>query len=381
MSKHIIHLLQTLLLCTAVLFQGCGPSEADIEMAITDGNYQDLHEYIASEIENGTASLGIFGYDDPTTFERATLAVLTNPNQGNIQTATLLQNNMKSISNSAFLPMSIWTTLLDNGSDVPQGLHEYYYRWYESNESSFKSDLKTNIETRLSADSGFYEPIKANRSNLIAMENPTMQHYRRAVFLSELIGDDKTISILQKVIQLHEQREEIEDELSAVTWGKYNQNNRNKKQADKTNELNNELLVMNEFNEAFIFSGLMIARLGTTGFSELYEVRDQKGTIYILSTTETIFSSKGNFRMRVIEGGEVPMQLKEEYGGFNRNVIVLREVTDAQWEKFQAKKAELEQSKSISKVEENRDYDAQIISYKEKLVQVDKEISDLLAQI
>ncbi|WP_157470963.1 hypothetical protein [Gracilimonas tropica] len=379
-----------LLLCTVLFFQACSPSEEDVQAMITGEDYQSLYEYIADEVESGSAKLSIYGYEEPTIFEKATLTMLTTSNSWNEEVANLVRKNRRAIANSSSFPVAIWTTILNQENEIPSGLHEYYYTWYESSESSFKGGLKNRVEDRLKTDSGFHSSIRTKRDEILSEENLGVPEYREIFKLSKIINDTEKTAILEKAFSLHQRKEELDDLRRDIDDDKFSLNYETEKKIreaeDQIENITSELEDFEEYQDAYIFSGLMVQRLGSTGFHEVYEVKDYNGTTYILGTSETYFSSRGTFRLRVVDGGRTIVRLKEDYGGFVQGVSIIREVTDKQWNQYNSILNELGHARNLQRTAQNSikptgEYDSKIAELETQIEELEGQISNLFGQI
>lgn len=86
------------------------------------------------------------------------------------------------------------------------------------------------------------------------------------------------------------------------------------------------------YDKSFVLRGIMISLLDKGYNRETYEI-SVSGSRAILITNNTSFQSRGMFTLRVVETGEMPITLRQEYGGFDTQWPVYVEIPSDEYRK------------------------------------------------
>ncbi len=145
--------------------------------------------------------------------------------------------------------------------------------------------------------------------------------------------------------------------------------------------------------EYFYLSAYIVAQTSYTDFSSIfneYEIALENYDYYygsipsqkhaILLTIETQFSSKGRFSLYAKKLYEVPIQIKQEFGGFTQNWTVYMEVSEQTISTIKNKKNDINKYKKLSnkKSREKKKLNEDFVLKKAKIEAIKSKIISLL---
>lgn len=311
---------------------GCEPTSEDVQQQLEQNDYEAIYSFVESRIESGEAELRV--NQQPEAFEHALLGLLFQPSDYTEKTARLVSVNINRFQSSVTVDNYLWNVITDKFYTVPVGLHEYLLMNYLE-EGIVYHEKTVVIDSIIKTDAGFSSIL-----NTLLRETAILHFDQtdKLIYLAELGNFEEPLRILSRIKELkssienlEDRKEQLRDESglseyeslqSSVNWELRNQN------IDTDSDASN----------SFIFRGYMVSFMNRIGagskVAELYEVRSYSGDTYVLSTTETQFQSQGSFSLRVAEKGSYPWKVKEEYGGFTKDITQLVEVPQKDWQEY-----------------------------------------------
>ncbi|MEQ8578562.1 MAG: hypothetical protein RIC57_06045 [Balneola sp.] len=339
--------LQLLILYFGVLV-ACEPSIEDVQQQLNQSEYGKVYSFIESKIENGEAELALD--QKPKAFELGVLGLLFNKTFKSEETAILITKNISIFKNPSTVDNYLWNVIVDNNFSIPTGLHEFLVNHY-LDEAILYGHTRTEIDSVIKSDPSFI-PYLNSRLRKTAILN--FDQTAELIKLAELGNFKEPLQILTSIKELKSSIESIHDKknilekesgLSEFQW-RLSDANVSLKNLGFDNE--------SDVSNSFIFRGYMISfinRIGAgTNIRELYEVRSTLGDTYVLATIETTFQSKGTFSLRVVRKESFPWKIKEEFGGFTRDIPLLLEITQKQWDDSIENQNELRQLTSLKRI-------------------------------
>jgi|GEM_PF-4278256 len=342
-------LIIPLIVLTLLFGSSCETTKEDVQKYLNQGDYEQVYSFLEKSISDRRASINDLDVTDKTAFETGFFGLLPSNSAYASKAADLVSNNHQRIENSQNLEPLLWSYLSEHKT-APKGVYTYLYDTYD-----FRNPDAQTLSW-FQTDSVFLGLLKADLSQTIH-ENIFATNDLR--MWAKAGGFDEILEILDEISRLLREKNAAQgsihridteqDEAIQFAGSRLSSMSGDRRSLERRIDFLEEQINPG-LDESFIFRGYMIAlidRFTITGHPrEVYEVRDYYGNIRLLITTETSFQSKGTFSMRVQEFLEIPMQLKQEYGGFNRNIKSYVEVGSSNWSDYLADKAELEDLKT-----------------------------------
>ena len=155
------------------------------------------------------------------------------------------------------------------------------------------------------------------------------------------------------------------------------------------NRITEDEKYIEDSGDYFYLSAYIVAQTSYTEFSSIiteYEIALEDYDYYygiipsqnhaILLTIETQFSSKGRFALYAKKLYEIPIQIKQEFGGFTQNWSVYMEVSDQTRSKIKNKKEDINKFKTLlkKKSKEEKKLDENLVKKKTKIEALKSEI-------
>ncbi len=296
-----------------LLLFGCEPSSSKISQYIAEGNYEELYDYFQHAKDK---SISVVGYGEPTLYENVTNALVFNPSDYSTKT---IENLSKY---DIDLGLSITKTAIDSSYIIPEGLHPIIYTAFEN--QRVVAIGKKEVEQLIKSDPNFRPIIiekileitnsRLNISKISILANLGSIRLPRELLvkIENIPGEIASIKSQQNLD--YQLTSNLKSQKFHIEW-----------ELDNLGSNADNKIAKAFVENSYMFEGYMVAFIGELSTSEYYEVRDLYSNLFLLQTTETRFTSKGFFKLRVLKSdAKIPMTLRD--GGFKRDIPLISEV-------------------------------------------------------
>ncbi|MEQ9277958.1 MAG: hypothetical protein RLN83_00570 [Balneola sp.] len=309
---------------------------------MADGEYEKIYSYITSELESGKAELS-WPDEESTSFEEGLYSLLLSNSEYSADCAKQLIKNLSQIKHSGRIDNDLWKQIIETNSTVSVGLHKFLLTSYLEDPVSYSS-IDNEITEVIKRDSLFFPFVKTKftRTAILTIQKTDLIHK-----LAELGNLQEALAITNSIKELHKKDFELDQRQSVVQQNSGISEYRSQLsiiqgKIDRLLDSNNGII--SDFGSAYIYRGYMVALIDELVVKykthDVYEVRSFQGITSMLVTKETGFRTKGTFSLRVAKAAEIPMTLKESFGGFKQSIPLLVEVTDKEWSDYLVHKKE-----------------------------------------
>lgn len=362
-----------LILFTVIPLFGCSdPKEKQLIELTMSKNYSQLMSLFNEELANGNTKIlkkpidGIPEPSDSTIFVRAALTLMTSTTHSASNTGLLLLNNKNSVESYFFLVQEIIDLSIKNGTKTPEHLDSFLYTIYTEQFDELDDNYKSKLEQLIRTDPVYIERINTS----IIREINTSKDLNRILSLLELVKIEAPPILFNQIYATESQLDELIDARDKRRSSFSNVNDRISRIENKYGEIEIKLA-----KSSYLFRGYMIAQLASDPPITYYEVRGGNGTTYVLMTTETRFTSRGYFTMRVVPGSKAKLPTNQSYGGFDKNIQFLTELRTEIWNKYQLYTQEVRPLESeLRSLQGSTNYTTQIDALESQLAKQKSEL-------
>lgn len=352
---------------------GCSdPKEKQLIELTLSKNYSQLMSLFNEELTNGNTRIlkrpidGKAEPSDSTIFVRAALTLLSSSTYSASNTGLLLLNNKNSIESYFFLVHEVIDLSIKNGIKTPEHLDNFLYQVYTEQFDELDDNYKSKLDQLIRTDTVYIERINTS----ILREINTSKDLNRILSLLDLAKIEAPSRLFNLIYATEKRLVELRNVRYARGMSFSNVNARISRIENKYGEIEIRLA-----KSSYLFRGYMIAQLASDPPITYYEVRDGSGTTYVLMTTETKFTTRGYFSMRVIAGSTATLPTNQSYGGFDKNIQFLTELRAEIWNKYKLYTQEVQPLESeLRSLQGSTNYDTQIEALESQLAKQKSEL-------
>ncbi len=330
---------QYLIVLLLLITISCELSKEDVESYLSQENYERVYEYVKKQFVNHTTQ------NNPA-FESGLIGLIFSNTSYSTESINLLTSSEYQVSDTEHLATVLWKKAIGNEAEIPEGLHQFLFKNYEV----YGSNLEESIMEYYNSDSLFQPLLKGEIRSISLWDKPD---YKKLAWLVSFTTLNEPRNYVSEILALNISKptlsKNFDDSLKAnqVWIDDYSTRidslnivlptvaQKYEEQYPKYEDLNSAVFQVNSFIGDFQDRGINYEAYEATIFSTSGgddQVFSTEYETFILLTTEKSFSNRGRHRFWYYLKDEIPVRLKEEYGGFKTTMKVVKHVGEREFD-------------------------------------------------
>ncbi|MCH2449844.1 MAG: hypothetical protein MK198_06815 [Gracilimonas sp.] len=322
-----------------LVFTACTPSNEDIKSYLSEENYERVYEYVHKQLENHSTQ------NNPA-FDSGLSGLIFSNTSYSSEAINLFTSSEFQVPDKGHLATNLWGKAIEKKTDIPEGLHSFIYK----NHQAYGSSIEPKIQKYYQADS-LFQPLLIEEIRSISLwDKPD---YMKLDWLISLTDLSNPHDYVKEIIALKSKESNINkvfsdslednqlwindyssriDSLNAIFPSI---EKRYEEQYPKYDDLNSAVFLVSSFIGDFQdgeinYEAYEATIYSTTGGED--QVFFTEYETFILLTTEKSFSGRGRYRLSYYLKDEIPVRLKEDYGGFKTTMKVVKHVGEREFD-------------------------------------------------